>query len=225
MEDAPSPNWDERPAGTSVDTLVLHYTGMQSGKAAIARLRDLAARVSSHYVVEEDGTVWRLVDEGRKAFHAGVSHWRGQTGLNDRSVGIEIVNPGHEWGYRPFPPAQIDAVQALCQDILSRHLVPARNVVAHSDVAPDRKEDPGELFPWRELASRGVGVWPKAPGDPGDSRDPVALLAAIGYRTDLPIDVLLRAFQRHWAPAAITGIADARTLDALRAVARATEEA
>ena len=227
MRDAPSPNHDARPA-VPVDTLVLHYTGMRSAEAAIARLRDPVARVSSHYVVDEDGAVWRLVDESRQAFHAGVSHWRGHTGLNDRSVGIEIVNPGHEWGYRPFPPAQVAAVQALCLSILSRHPVPARNVVAHSDIAPDRKEDPGELFPWCDLAAVGIGIWPARPGDPEDQRDPAALLAAIGYRTDLPMDVLLRAFQRHWCqgqgtPDAITGEADARTVDALRGVALAAE--
>ena len=198
---------------------------MQSAEAAVARLRDPAARVSSHYVVEEDGAVWRLVDEERRAFHAGVSHWRGHTGLNDRSVGVEIVNPGHEWGYRAFPRAQVEAVGALCLGILSRYPVPARNVVAHSDVAPDRKEDPGELFPWRELAAGGVGLWPSGAGHAEDGRGAAALLAAIGYRTDLPMDVLLRAFQRHWrqgdgTPGAITGVADARTMAALRAVAR-----
>ena len=220
IHDAPSPNQEPRPPGTPVDTLVLHYTGMRSAADAIARLRDPDARVSSHYVVEEDGTVWRLVAEDRRAAHAGVSFWRGHTGLNDRSVGIEIVNPGHEWGYRPFPAAQMAAVRDLCRGILARWPVPARNVVAHSDVAPSRKDDPGELFDWRWLAEAGVGLWPGA-AEVDDPLDAPALLRAIGYDPGEAPDVLLRAFQRHWAPEAITGTADARTLSALRRVARA----
>jgi N-acetylmuramoyl-L-alanine amidase len=215
--EAPSPNHDERPPGTPIDTLILHYTGMRSGTAAIARLRDPAARVSAHYVVEEDGAVFRLVPEARRAWHAGLSHWRGNTLLNGRSIGIEIVNPGHEWGYRPFPALQMAAVCDLCLAILSRHPIPARNVVAHSDVAPDRKEDPGELFDWEGLASQGVGLCPReAPPVPGD---PLTLLGAIGYRTDLDLPVLLRAFQRHWRPARVDGVADSETLARLAAVA------
>jgi N-acetylmuramoyl-L-alanine amidase len=217
LRDLPSPNHDERPAGTPVDMLILHYTGMRSGEAALARLRDPAARVSSHYVVEEDGAVFRLVPEDRRAWHAGISHWRGQTLLNGRSIGIEIVNPGHEFGYRPFPALQMAAVCDLCLAILARHPIPARNVVAHSDVAPDRKEDPGELFDWEGLAANGVGLWPAAEG--AAEGDPRALLGAIGYRTDLPLPVLLRAFQRHWRQERVDGIADAETLARLNAVA------
>jgi N-acetylmuramoyl-L-alanine amidase len=217
LRDLPSPNHDERPAGTPVDMLILHYTGMRSGEAALARLRDPAARVSSHYVVEEDGAVFRLVPEDRRAWHAGISHWRGQTLLNGRSIGIEIVNPGHEFGYRPFPALQMAAVCDLCLAILARHPIPARNVVAHSDVAPDRKEDPGELFDWEGLAATGVGLWPAAEG--AAEGDPRALLGAIGYRTDLPLPVLLRAFQRHWRQERVDGIADAETLARLNAVA------
>nr|WP_233256083.1 N-acetylmuramoyl-L-alanine amidase [Falsiroseomonas bella] len=219
MRDLPSPNHDERPAGTPVDTLILHYTGMRSGEEAIARLRDPAAKVSSHYVVEEDGAVFRLVPEDRRAFHAGVSHWRGNAALNGRSIGIEIVNPGHEWGYRPFPALQMAAVCELCLAILTRHPIPARNVVAHSDVAPDRKEDPGEFFDWQGLAANGVGLWPERDGAPGG--DALTLLGSIGYRTDLPPDVLIRAFQRHWRPQRVDGIADAGTLARLNAVAAA----
>ncbi|WP_372491059.1 N-acetylmuramoyl-L-alanine amidase [Falsiroseomonas oryziterrae] len=213
----PSPNHDARPDGTTVDMLILHYTGMRSGAEAVARLRDPVARVSSHYVVEEDGTVFRLVPEDRRAWHAGVSHWRGHELLNGRSIGIEIVNPGHEWGYRPFPALQMAAVCDLCLGILARHPIPARNVVAHSDVAPDRKEDPGELFDWEGLARNGVGLWPEVEGEAGG--DPRALLGAIGYRADLPLPVLLRAFQRHWRPGRVDGIADAETLARLHAVA------
>jgi N-acetylmuramoyl-L-alanine amidase len=202
--------------------LIVHYTGMRSGAEAIARLRDPAARVSCHYVVEEDGAVFRLVAEERRAWHAGISHWRGQTLLNGRSIGVEIVNPGHEWGYRPFPALQMAAVCDLCLGILARHPIPPRNVVAHSDVAPDRKEDPGELFYWQGLAANGVGLWPQA--DDAPVGDPLVLLDAIGYRTDLALPVLLRAFQRHWRPERVDGIADAGTLARLAAVAAAVRQ-
>lgn len=221
IRDLPSPNHDDRPDGVPVDMLILHYTGMRMGAEAIARLRDPVARVSAHYVVEEDGQVFRLVPEHRRAWHAGVSHWRGASGLNARSIGIEIVNPGHEHGYRHFPALQMAAVCDLCLEILARHPIPARNVLAHSDVAPDRKEDPGEFFDWEGLARNGVGLWPADEGTP--ATDPVALLAAIGYRADLPLPVLLRAFQRHWRPARVDGVADAETLARLAAVAAAME--
>lgn len=216
-----SPNQDDRPAGVPIDTLILHYTGMQTARAAIDRLRDPVARVSSHYVVDEDGAIFRLVPEERRAFHAGVSHWRGHSELNGRSVGIEIVNPGHEWGYRDFPALQMAAVCDLCLEILARHPIPARNVVAHSDVAPDRKEDPGEKFDWQGLAANGVGLWPEG-GDADVVRDVRAALADIGYRVDLDLPVVLRAFQRHWRPEAITGELDAGTLTRIAQVWRMT---
>ena len=233
--DLPSPNQDDRPAGMPIDMIVLHYTGMRSAAAALDRLRDPAARVSAHYVVEEDGAVWRLVPEGRRAWHAGVSFWRGHTALNDRSVGIEMVNPGHEFGYRDFPVLQLAAVCDLCLELLARHPVPARNVVAHSDIAPERKEDPGERFDWAALAANGVGVWPDGVPDLGTGgavrdaaslRDVRAALAAIGYRVapegvpDPALAAVLRAFQRHWRGEAVTGQADAGTLARLLAVAR-----
>lgn len=221
--DLPSPNHDARPEGARIETLVLHYTGMRSAEAAIARLRDPAAKVSSHYVVEEDGTVWRLVPEARRAFHAGVSHWRGRAGLNATSIGIEIVNPGHEWGYRPFPALQMAAVCDLCLGILARHQAIAPwGVVAHSDIAPDRKQDPGEFFDWQGLAANGVGLFPTAEGKPArtpSAAEAPALLARIGYRGDLPLPVLLAAFQRHWHQARTDGAADAGTLARLAAVA------
>jgi N-acetylmuramoyl-L-alanine amidase len=204
--------------------LILHYTGMQTARAAIDRLCDPVARVSSHYVVDEDGTVFCLVPEDRRAWHAGVSFWRGRRVLNDVSVGVEIVNPGHEWGYRPFPPAQIAAVTGLCLGILRRHDIPACNVVGHSDVAPDRKQDPGELFPWQALAASGIGLWPggaDAGTSPGGWDDTAvrAGLAVVGYdaadETGAGMATLLRAFQRHWRPETINGTADLGTVQRL----------
>ncbi len=221
MRQAPSPNWDARPEGVPIDILILHYTGMQSSEAAIERLRDPEAHVSSHYVVDEDGTVWQLVDEARRAFHAGISHWRGFETLNGRSVGVEIVNPGHEWGYRAFPAAQMDAVRALCRGILQRHPIPPRNVVGHSDVAPDRKQDPGELFDWPGLARDGIGLWPE-PGEPVPEADVPAALAAIGY--PIPdLQTTLLAFQRHFRPAQVDGIADQNTRAVIGGLLRALD--
>lgn len=206
MVNAPSPNYDDREGPVSL--LVMHYTGMPTGRAAIDLLTSSRAKVSSHYVVDEDGTVHCLVPEAKRAWHAGVSSWRGRTMLNDSSVGIEIVNPGHSWGYRPFPAAQMQAVLELSRGIIARHHIPARNVVAHSDIAPNRKQDPGELFPWAWLAAQGVGVWTDkfAP-----SQDWQADLAAIGYDMALPMQDVLRAFQRHFLPENLTGEADAPT--------------
>lgn len=205
---APSPNFDTRPAGAPVDHLVLHYTGMQTGQAAIARLRDPATKVSAHYVVDEDGSIYALVDEQHRAWHAGISFWRGVRQLNDRSVGIEIVNPGHEWGYRAFPTAQMAAVLGLCQGVLSRHAIPPCHVLGHSDIAPDRKQDPGELFGWPWLAANGVGHWSGATGAPGDL---MADLAAIGYDISLPANLVITAFQRRFLPQNLTGTADEPT--------------
>lgn len=240
IRDLPSPNQDDRPAGVPIDTLILHYTGMQTAQAAIDRLRDPAAHVSSHYVVDEDGSVLRLVPEQRRAYHAGVSYWRGNTELNGRSIGIEIVNPGHEFGYREFPVLQLASVCDLCLEILSRHPIPPRNIVAHSDVAPDRKEDPGEKFDWEGLARNGVGLWPEdvpdlGTGDPvrdaSRLRDVRRVLGEIGYRVapEGPLDpalaTVLRAFQRHWRPEAVNGQADSGTLARLLGVARLVEVA
>jgi N-acetylmuramoyl-L-alanine amidase len=213
--EAASPNQDDR--HTPVDVLLLHYTGMQSAQAAIDRLRDPASRVSSHYVIEEDGTIWLLVPEYRRAWHAGISHWRGHDTLNGRSIGIEIVNPGHEWGYRPFPPVQMQALIWLCQGILARHPIPALNVVGHSDVAPDRKDDPGELFDWPSLARHRIGLWPIVDAPPLPEADVPSALRAIGY----PIPALattLRAFQRRWLPRNVTGLPDLATRIRIAAV-------
>ena len=236
----PSPNHDARPAGTPVDMLILHYTGMKTAQAAIDRLRDPIARVSSHYVVDEDGAVLALVPEERRAWHARYFPLA-RACRTERSVGgDQVVKPGHEFGYRDFPVLQLAAVCDLCLSILSRNPIPARNVVAHSDVAPDRKEDPGEKFEWEALAQNGVGLWPVDVPDLGTGgvvRDAASLgsvreaLAQIGYRVapEGPLDpglaTVMRAFQRHWRPEAVTGQADAGTLARLLGVRRLVTEA
>jgi len=209
--DTPSPNHETRADGLAVDMLVVHYTGMTSARAALERLCDPEAKVSAHYLIDEDGAVHRLVAEDRRAWHAGVAAWRGETDVNGRSIGIELVNPGHEYGYRPFPDAQMDSFRELAAGILTRHSIPARNVVGHSDVAPTRKSDPGEFFDWRGLAAIGIGLWTEPAEmldlDPAHLR---ALLADIGYDTeDLPATV--RAFQRHYRPERANGRIDPET--------------
>lgn len=154
--DCPSPNHNARTL--PIDMIVLHYTGMPAGAEALARLCDSEAKVSAHYMIEEDGRVYRLVPEDRRAWHAGVSEWQGVTDINSCSIGIELVNPGHEWGYRPFPDVQIQALIALLDDIRARHVIPDNRILGHSDVAPGRKRDPGELFPWDRLAEAGHGT-------------------------------------------------------------------
>jgi N-acetylmuramoyl-L-alanine amidase len=209
-----SPNHAPRRDPTRIDMLVLHYTGMKSAAAALERLCDRQARVSAHYVVEEEGAVWRLVCESRRAFHAGLSCWAGEHDLNHVSIGIEIVNPGHEWGYRPFPAPQMSAVAALCRDILSRHPIPAYRVVGHCDIAPDRKIDPGELFDWAGLAQAGIGIWPAAgsagSARPFDHNQALADLAAIGYCLAAE-EAAVAAFQRRFRPARIDGAIDCET--------------
>lgn len=205
--DRPSPNCDDRPAGQAVDMLVLHYTDMDSAEASAARLCDPAAQVSAHYLIDEDGTVFALVPEGKRAWHAGVSFWRGETAINARSIGIELQNPGHSLGYRAFPEAQIAALIALCQGILARHPIAPRNVVGHSDVAPDRKIDPGELFPWARLAAAGIGIWPEPVA--ARAADLARLLAEIGYNPGA--EKAVAAFQRRFRTARIDNVADDET--------------
>lgn len=207
----PSPNHDARPDGVPVDMLVLHYTGMRGAAAALERLCDPASEVSAHYLVDEDGTVVELVGEDRRAWHAGKSFWRGHSNVNARSIGVELVNPGHEYGYRRFPEAQMAALVTLAEDILARHAIAPRNVVGHSDVAPRRKTDPGELFDWRRLAGRGIGLWPEPAEGPGETAEIVSLLAGIGYETE-DLAATVRAFQRRFRPSLIDGAADAETV-------------
>ena len=209
--ETPSPNFDERPC--KPDMIVLHYTGMKTGADALARLRDTEAKVSSHYLVEEDGQVFRLVSEDKRAWHAGVSRWAGRDTLNDCSIGIEIVNPGHEWGYRAFPEIQMKAVEQLVGDIVRRRAIPLERVVGHSDIAPIRKEDPGELFDWRRLAQANLAIWPDAAdeSEPGRLLDPEGIatlsraLSTIGYDlTDFR--ATLTAFRRRFRPQALDGV-------------------
>ena len=231
---APSPNFNARTAPP--DMIVLHYTGMPTGEAALARLRDPGAKVSAHYLVEEDGRIFALAAEERRAWHAGVSFWRGESDINGVSIGIEIVNPGHEFGYRPFPDAQIGSVVELLGDIRSRWTIADARILGHSDVAPARKQDPGELFPWKALAEAGHGLWAEptpAPGAAlaeGDEGPGVFTLQAgltrLGYDSapsgtfDGGTATIVRAFQRHWRPAQVDGVADGETRARLIALLR-----
>lgn len=236
--DTPSPNFDERNTRRPVDMVVLHYTGMPSAEAALKRLTDPEAKVSAHYTIDEDGTVYRLVPEEKRAWHAGVAFWRGIRDVNARSIGIELVNPGHEFGYRAFPDAQIDALIALLQEIAGRYEIMPGNYVGHSDIAPQRKEDPGELFPWHRLAEHGFGRWPldsfsaspNAPVlSPGDRNGAVLelqlALDKIGYGIegsglyDVQTEAAVRAFQRHWRQARVDGVSDGETTSLIHHIA------
>lgn len=206
--DSPSPNFDERTLPISM--IVLHYTGMEDGASALARLRDPAAKVSSHYLVTEDGQIARLVDEDKRAWHAGKSHWRGIDDVNSASIGIELVNPGHDHGYRPFPDAQMGALMRLMSQIVERHGITRGNIVGHSDIAPTRKIDPGELFEWDRLA----GVRLALPRPRKHLTDPewpdAAFLLALerfGYEV-IDGEAAVRAFQRRFRPENMDGIID-----------------
>lgn len=231
----PSPNFDERKGGAP-DIILLHYTGMQTGDAALDRLTTAESKVSAHYVVFEDGRVVQCVPEKLRAWHAGVSSWAGETDINSRAIGIEVVNPGHEFGYQDFPLRQIAALISLCKSILLRWTISPDRVLAHSDVAPSRKQDPGEKFPWELLSESGIGHWVRAAPlnmdgvklHPGDRSDAVArlqrMLAAYGYDVeetgqfdDATRDVVT-AFQRHFRQARVDGIADPSTQLTLRAL-------
>jgi N-acetylmuramoyl-L-alanine amidase len=205
----PSPNWDERDERISM--VVLHYTDMPSADAAIARLRDPAAKVSAHYVITEEGEVVRLVPESRRAWHAGRSFWRGKSNVNGASIGIELHNPGHTCGYRPFPDAQIEALVPLLHRIVETHDIPRANVVGHSDVAPQRKLDPGELFPWERLAQYRLALPRPAKlelGDPFDN-DGAFYLALERFGYDVSDGKkAVEAFQRRWRPGKIDGETD-----------------
>jgi len=231
-----SPNHD--PRESRIDMLLLHYTGMQTADEALARLSDREARVSCHYFVDEDGRVTQMVAEAQRAWHGGAGSWKGAADINSRSIGIEIVNPGHEFGYRDFPDAQIDAVIALCRDIIKRRHIARERVLAHSDVAPTRKKDPGEKFPWGKLAAAGIGLWvdpaPIAEGRTLSANDrgaPVEdlqkQLIKFGYGLEVSrlyddaTRSVVTAFQRHFRPERVDGLADPSTMDTLRHLLRA----
>ncbi|MEJ0095289.1 MAG: N-acetylmuramoyl-L-alanine amidase [Methylocella sp.] len=229
----PSPNHGERKGGRVPNSLILHYTGLTSGEAAVQLLCDPVAEVSSHYLVLEDGSLLQLVPESRRAWHAGRGVWAGESDMNDVSIGIEVAHPGHKGGSPPYPSAQIATVIALCQDILSRHAIPPQRVLGHSDIAPYRKIDPGEFFPWSYLAKAGVGhyVAPCAIGDSprleqgaqgSEVEELQAALISYGYDLDVTglfdakTETIVRAFQRHFRPALVDGVADFSTITTLR---------
>lgn len=225
-----SPNFNDRDRAVALQYIVLHYTGMKSGADALERLCDPASQVSAHYVIEEDGRVFKLVDESKRAWHAGQGSWCGVTDMNSASIGIELVNPGHQFGYRPFPETQIEALKELLRGIVGRHNLSAtKSVIAHSDFAPKRKEDPGELFPWEKLAQGGFGLWAQPQeSDYGhaDDAEVQTMLRKIGY--DVPLSgaydrdtrPALIAFQRHFEPNNFTGTPERETTARLRAVSR-----
>jgi N-acetylmuramoyl-L-alanine amidase len=234
---APSPNFDERKNARTPDMILLHYTGMQTGEAALQQLTKAASKVSSHYVVFEDGRIVQCVPEERRAWHAGEASWAGEMDVNSRSIGIEIVNPGHEFGYTGFPLRQVAAVILLCKSIITRRgPIGADRILGHSDVAPSRKQDPGEKFPWGLLSESGVGHWVRAaplnlegmelkPGDRGDSVTRLQrTLRSYGYgleetgNYDEATREVVMAFQRHFRQARVDGIADPSTLLTLRAL-------
>jgi len=231
----PSPNHGERRDGIGPDTIILHYTGMESAKGAEDWLCDPRSQVSSHYLVYEDGSVVQMVPEKARAWHAGKSFWHGETDLNSRSVGIEIVNPGHDLGYTDFPDIQIDAVISLCRDIMGRWSIPRNRVLAHSDIAPSRKIDPGEKFPWQRLAEEGIcyHIPPSprtdgtsfSPGDEGaDVEELQRNLGRLGFGIsatgiyDSETVTVVKAFQRHFRPHEVDGIADESTRNTLQNV-------
>jgi N-acetylmuramoyl-L-alanine amidase len=243
----PSPNHGARKdadgqEGRAPDSLVLHYTGMENAALALHQLCNPAAQVSAHYFIFEDGRILQLVPEARRAWHAGAGCWQGERDMNSASIGIEIVNPGHAFGYVPFPAVPMEAVKRLCADIVQRWHIRADRVIAHSDMAPLRKEDPGELFPWDQLHATGVGhhVTPHAITggrflSPGEQGQPVealqAMFALYGY--DLPVTghydeltmKVVMAFQRHFRPERVDGVADASTIGTLRDLIRAVPQA
>ncbi len=237
--DAPSPNVNERPEGAPIDLIVLHYTGMIDGPSAIKRLRDPDAKVSAHYVVEEDGRIFRLADESLRAWHAGLATWAGASDVNSRSIGVEVVNGGHDFGLPDYSATQIAALIDLLADVLERRGIPPIRVVGHSDVAPARKDDPGEKFPWPQLAAAGVAVAPSvsekrrdvvyAPGarDAGVSGVQASLsLIGYGVETSGALDAatqgVVRAFQRRFRPERIDGALDLETLALIAEMERLT---
>lgn len=207
----PSPNFDQRAGLKHPSYIIMHYTGMKNGKDALARLCDPSSKVSAHFTIDEDGTIYEHVHPDLRAWHAGQSYWRGERDMNAVSIGIEIVNLSHELGYRPFRTEQIQSLIPLCRDLMKAYPILPQNVLGHSDVAPARKEDPGELFPWAELARHGIGIWPEPlPEDHERVKhwgidEYVHAARKYGYDPDCGYEFVLRAFERHFAPELILG--------------------
>lgn len=231
----PTQNQDERPVNADISILVLHYTGMTTAKAALQRMQDPTVKVSAHWCIDEDGRVFSLVPERLRAWHAGLSYWRQNSLVNDISIGIELVNPGHENGYRPFPAKQMRSLTVLAKEILSRYSIPAQNVVGHSDISPHRKKDPGELFDWRRLSKSGIGLWPSglnksrsyfstlSKGSEGSSVANLQTdLFEFGYGLNIDgiygeeSEAIITAFQRHFRQGRVDGIADNATIAILQ---------
>ncbi len=207
VDDHPSPNFGPRKGDALIDTLVLHYTDTRTVADTLSILTDPDRQVSAHYLIGEEGEVFRLVREEDRAWHSGVSYWRGECDINSRSIGIELQNPGERFGYKPFPKRQMDVVIALCLNIMARWSIPQRNVVGHSDIACDRKQDPGHLFDWQGLAKGGVGIWPAAVH--AQAKELPALLNELGY--DPESKKRIEAFQRHYRPRNMDNLADDET--------------
>lgn len=203
-----SPNFNARIDHDAPSMIILHYTGMKTARAALDRLCDPAAEVSAHYVIEQNGKTHQLVDDAHRAWHAGKAYWRGQRDINSASIGIEIVNPGHEFGYRPFKNKQIRAVSELCQKLMKTYAISPANILAHSDIAPARKLDPGHLFPWQDLAAVDIGLWPVPEGVDYQAAEDIVLnhttfhelLCALGYDPEVPFEELVVAYHRHFCP-------------------------
>lgn len=209
-----SPNFNDRPTFKKLNLIVLHYTGMTPAEEALTRLCDPDAKVSAHYLIEKNGKLHQLVDETKRAWHAGISFWQGETDINGISLGIEIDNGGHDFGLPDYPAAQIEALLHLLEKLVQKYNVPKERIIGHSDIAPTRKIDPGEHFPWLTLHEHGFGLWPEATPvriAPQSIFDAQHILAAIGY--DCPLTgaldsqtiAVIEAFQRHFTPHEITG--------------------
>lgn len=227
-----SPNFGERAEGCIPTILLLHYTGMKTGQEAQDWLCVPESQVSSHYLVHEDGRVVQMVQESKRAWHAGISVWANETDINSRSIGIEIVNGGHPAGMPDFPSVQIQAVIELCRDCVERHQISPERILAHSDVAPSRKIDPGEKFPWQTLHEQGIGHWvePSPIGggryfQRGEAGAPIealqSMLSLYGYGIEITgeycaaTEGVVSAFQRHFRPAKVDGVADSSTIETL----------
>lgn len=221
IRDTPSPHHDSRREGTRIASIVLHYTGTSTAQEAaevyLGQRADPAGRISPHYMIDTDGTIFRFVDEACRAWHAGKSFWRGERDINSVSVGIEIVNAGIEGGCPPYAPEQIATLAALCREIMERHGLPPDAVLGHSDIAPGRKDDPGPHLDWGALAAQGVGVWPEESAEGAENLS--AALVAYGYDPDVSDTELERAFALHFCPEALSGDEEAKAALRRRAAA------